>query len=112
MKTMGRLLILLALSAVLVVGILLYRGNGFLDRPMNLPAQGMNVSVEPGMSFRTVSRDLEQQGILDSDLFLYAYARASGRTGHIRAGEFYVPAGTTPGGCWTSCSTTSRFNTA
>ncbi|OGT90090.1 MAG: aminodeoxychorismate lyase [Gammaproteobacteria bacterium RIFOXYA12_FULL_61_12] len=96
MKTMGRLLILLVLSIVMTTGILLYRGNGFLDRPMNLPAQGMNVMVEPGMSFRTLSRDLEQQGALDSGLFLYAFARATGRTGRLRVGEFYVPAGTTP----------------
>lgn len=95
-KMLALLLILLLLSIVAAAGVMLFQGNRFLDRPMNLPPQGMNVQVEPGMSLRTLSRDLKQQGVLDSGLYLYGYARIAGRTTLLRVGEFYVPAGTTP----------------
>ncbi|MBU0498585.1 MAG: endolytic transglycosylase MltG [Gammaproteobacteria bacterium] len=98
MKTLALLLVLLVLSVVTAGGIMLYQGNRFLDHPMNLPAQGMNVQVEPGMSLRTLSRDMKQKGLLDSELFLYGYARIVGRADRLRAGEFYLPAGTTPRG--------------
>ncbi|MEO5344102.1 MAG: endolytic transglycosylase MltG [Gammaproteobacteria bacterium SHHR-1] len=86
------------LTLMLATGTLLYQADRFLQTPLQLPEQGEIILVPAGASLRAMSRALERQGLLSNELFLYAYARISGRARHIQAGEFHIPQGTRPQG--------------
>lgn len=95
MKALGRIFVVLSLLLIVALVGMLYHGNKLLDQSLNVPPQGMTIDIKPGDSFRTLARDLEKQGVIASDLYLYGFARLTGKAGKIRAGEFHVPQNTT-----------------
>lgn len=93
---MGRLIGILILVISLGLGWFWLDYRTFLETPMRLPQEGMVLDVQKGSNLRQLSRRLQRQGVLrDADL-LYWHARWYKQADRIRAGEFLIPAGTTP----------------
>lgn len=91
----------LACGAVLAVGLLLgfalyadYRA--FLGAPLNVPESGIEFTVAPGASIRSIAQQLAERGVVRSSLYLNIYARLSGQAARIKTGEYAIEAGTTP----------------
>jgi UPF0755 protein len=82
-----------AVLAALVVGI---RFAHFLDAPVEVSAAGTELEIRPGMSFRQVSDELGERGIISQPTFFRLYARLSGKAGNIHAGEYRIERGSTP----------------
>ncbi len=68
----------------------------FLEAPMQVPQEGMVLDVPKGSNLRQLAGRLQRQGILRDAGFLYWHARWHKQADRIRAGEFLIPAGTTP----------------
>ncbi len=68
----------------------------FLQTPLTLPDTGIQLQVAPGTAFRTLAHNLVQQGVLENTHYWYGYARQHHLAHRIQAGEYAVPAGTTP----------------
>ncbi len=95
---MKRLLIVVFLAALLAA-LFLYRDyQNFLDTPLALPKQGLELAVTPGASIASVTAELKRQQVLQSDWYLRLYARLSKLASRIKAGEYVIAVGTTPKG--------------
>ena len=68
----------------------------FLDGPLDVPEEGVTFEIAPGSAFATVSRQLEEQGILSDARRFRWYARWTGKAGSVHAGEYQIASGTTP----------------
>ena len=66
-----------------------------LESPLNIDA-GQILTVEPGMTLRRLSRELQNQGWVEHGWYLLLDARLKRRTLAIKAGEFAVEPGMTP----------------
>jgi UPF0755 protein len=63
---------------------------------MTLPAEGATFEVIGGTPLARLAADLAEQNLLEHPRFLTAYARVTGDATRIQAGEYRIPAGTTP----------------
>jgi UPF0755 protein len=85
---------------IFVISILLAWGwmeyEGFINRSLTLPEEGINYTLHPGMTVRSLAADLQHRGMLDKPLLLRAVARLQGSASKLKAGEYFLPAGTTP----------------
>ena len=68
----------------------------FLRTPLTLPDTGMQLEIAPGTAFKTLAQRLAQQGVLENIYYWYGYARQNNLAQRIQAGEYAIPAGTTP----------------
>jgi len=90
------------LTGILILAISLGLGwfwldyRTFLETPMQMPQEGMVLDVPKGSNLRQLAGSLERQGVLRNADLLYWHARWHGQADRIRAGEFLIPAGTTP----------------
>src|SRR5512138_3271198 len=88
---------LLAFAALLVGGAI---ATAFawraLHSPLSMPPEGTLLEVENGTSLRRVAAQLGDRGMLRHPWLLTVYARATGEATRIRAGEYQLPANTTP----------------
>ena len=87
----------LSLGAVFVAGwwVVEHELAG-LESPLNLTSGDLTLVITPGMTLSEVSTDLGNQGILRNPRSLVWYARWNELAPLIKAGEYVVPAGTTP----------------
>ena len=96
---MNRVLAVLAVAALVLVAAIVAAGvhaKQFLETPLTVPEQGLSFEISPGTAFATVSRELEDAGIVtDADL-LRLYARWTKQASKVQAGEYRIKAGTTP----------------
>ena len=67
-----------------------------LNTPLAIPADGTWLEVEGGASLRRVATQLGERGVLRHPWLLTAYARGTRVATKVRAGEYQIPAGTTP----------------
>lgn len=95
---MQRLIGIAVLLASLTLGWFWIGYRTFLETPLHVPEEGMVLQVEKGTNLRQLGRQLEQRGVLQNGDMLYWHARWRELASKIRAGEFQVPAGTTPDG--------------
>lgn len=93
---MGRLLGILLIVASLVTGWYWSAYQTFLQAPLNLPEDGLVLTVTPGSNLRQISAELAQRGVLSEPEFLYWHARWKQLAHRIRAGEYQVIAGSKP----------------
>jgi len=93
---MGRLIGILLIVASLVAGWYWSAYQTFLQAPLNLPEDGLVLTVTPGSNLRQISAELAQQGVLSEPEFLYWHARWKQLAHRIRAGEYQVIAGSKP----------------
>ncbi|MCG7983117.1 MAG: endolytic transglycosylase MltG [Candidatus Thiodiazotropha lotti] len=93
---MNRLLgvTIFVLSLLMAWGWLEY--DGFVHKPLNLPPSGINYHLQAGTSLRALADDLQQKEIIQKPILLEILARWSGQAGQLKAGEYYLPADTTP----------------
>jgi UPF0755 protein len=69
-----------------------------LDRPLALPGAGLTYVVAAGQGVGDVARDLHGRGVLPAPYWLEWSARLGGEAARLKAGEYFLPAGTTPRG--------------
>ncbi|MEW8328690.1 MAG: endolytic transglycosylase MltG [gamma proteobacterium symbiont of Ctena orbiculata] len=87
-------------TLIFVVSILLAWGwmeyEGFIDKRLVIPEEGVNYVLQPGMTVRSLAADLQQRGMLEKPLLLRFLARWQGQASKLKAGEYFLPADTTP----------------
>jgi len=90
---------LLFLATVLVVlAAAIAAAAWWLNRPLPLASDTVELSVGPGQSPRAVAEAWVGAGVQTSPRALYEWFRWSGRSKQIRAGSYEIGAGTTPMG--------------
>lgn len=86
-----------ALALLCVIGVMtvVWQVNQFLATPVALDNGAVDFEITPGSSFRTVSDNLADLGIIDSPELLRAYARWTGQASAVHAGRYRIVGGTT-----------------
>ncbi len=105
MKSFLKITSLLLVTILLVAGATLYyQYQRFIKTPVNISqAAPAFFEVKQGSNIRQIARQLREAGILDSspllpsDLLLRAEARLTDKAHRIKAGEYELTAGMTPG---------------
>ena len=92
MKFLSRLLFLLVLVSAGLAG----GAAWWLNRPLDLAADSIEVSIEPRTLPREVTEAWVQAGVQTDPLLLYEWFRWSGQARQIRAGSYQIGRGTTP----------------
>ena len=89
-----------SLLVALVIGIGAAAGLAawWLQRPLTLTADSVELSVEPGQSPRDIAQAWVKAGVRTSPLLLYEWFRWSGDARKIRAGSYEIGPATTPRG--------------
>jgi len=85
----------------LIIGLLLAAalaatGAWWLNRPLDLAAPTVDLSIEPGMSPRAVAQASADAGVDVNPTLLFWWFRLSGDARQIRAGSYELTAGVTP----------------
>ncbi len=68
----------------------------FLQTPLSLPADGLVLVVERGVTLKRLAHDLAERAVLDQPDYFYWYGRQRRQAHLIQAGEYAVPVDTTP----------------
>jgi len=90
-----RLLVLL----LLIAGALGGGAAWWLQQPLDLGgAAALELEIEPGTTPRGVARAVVAAGVRTDARLLYGWFRVSGQDRRIKAGNYEIPAGTTPQG--------------
>ncbi len=96
--TLRRIVLLLAVLALLAAGLGYALFSRWLQAPLAIAEASATVEIARGTGLSTVARDLAARGILEHPRWFTLYARFIGADARVRAGEYAVPAGTTPEG--------------
>lgn len=88
---------LLALVAVVLIAL---GGAAFwwLHQPLVAAGEPLELAIEPGTTPRGIARDVVAAGAQTDARLLYAWFRLSGQDRAMKAGNYEIPAGTTPRG--------------
>ncbi len=85
------------LLALLLLGAMAaWQFGAYLHAPLSVPEAGIAFEIRPGKAFARISTDLADAGILDRPRWFSWYGRLTGNAGRVRAGEYWIEAGTTP----------------
>ena len=84
-------IVVLLLGGAAISG-LAYRS---LHEPVSLSVSPVSFEIRAGSSLRQVAVDLRAMGLVDSVIPLVMYARATGQSGQIKAGEYHLFSGQT-----------------
>jgi UPF0755 protein len=68
----------------------------WLDAPLALGAMPLEIEIPRGQPLAATARELAGRGVVEHPRWLQAYARLTGADARIKAGEYAIPAGTTP----------------
>ena len=88
-----RVIVTLAVVAALGAGAAAWR---WLNQPLALGADAVEVDIEPGTTPRDIAQAWVQAGVKTSPSLLYQWFRWSGQDRKIRAGSYEIGPGTTP----------------
>ena len=86
----------LAASVLLAIGVVAGGAAWWLNRPLELASDTVELSVELGTSPREIAQAWVQAGVQASPLLLYEWFRWSGLSRKIRAGSYEIGPGVTP----------------
>ena len=86
---------LVAIGAIAVAGFA-WKLKSELDRPLNVPADGVTIAVPPGTPLARTAAELASTGLLEDPRWLSWYGRLTGDAVRTKAGEYRVLPGTTP----------------
>lgn len=89
---MRRAFIFLLLLALLAGG----AGLWWLQAPLPMGDEPVELAIEPGTSPRNVARNVQAAGVRTDARLLYAWFRLSGQDRQIKAGNYEFAPGTTP----------------
>lgn len=81
---------------VLVAAFAAIRLNNFLHTPISVDENGVDFVIESGTSFRTVTDNLVDLGLISEARGFRAYARWTGKANAVHAGDYHIQAGVTP----------------
>lgn len=88
----GAVLVLLVVAAAVAT----LQMNNFLNTPLTVDEAGVDFIIAPGYSFRKVSDELQERGMIRNSRMFRAYARWKDQAGAIHAGDYRISYGTTP----------------
>ena len=88
----------LLVAVVIGIGAAAGLAAWWLQRPLTLTADSVELSVEPGQSPRDIAQAWVKAGVQTSPLLLYEWFRWSGDARKIRAGSYEIGPATTPRG--------------
>ena len=88
-----RKLAAVVLASALALG---YLGYTWLNAPLQLASDSVDLSVEPGSSPREVALQVQQAGVTVDPALLYWWFRLSGQARQIKAGSYELERGTSP----------------
>jgi len=89
-------------TAVFLVGLLIAGLLGWtalqrwLDAPLRIEPPGATIQIPRGEPLAVTARRLTEAGVLEHPQWLVAWARLTGLDQRVRAGEYLLPAGSTP----------------
>ena len=90
----------LVLTGTLFVGVLLgltaWQVTRFMSSEADVPENGIDFEIASGSSFSVVTRDLVDQGIIESDRWFRLYGRWTGQASAVQAGHYLLLPGATP----------------
>ena len=81
---------------VLGAGAAAAAGAWWLNKPMELAADSVELSIDNGATPRDIAQAWVQAGVQESPLLLYEWFRWSGEARKIRAGSYEIGRGATP----------------
>jgi UPF0755 protein len=87
-----RFTLAIVLAAALGLG---YGSYAWLNAPLDLASDSIDLSVEPGSSPREVATQVQQAGVAVNPVLLYWWFRLSGQARQIKAGSYELERGTT-----------------
>lgn len=96
-RTWLRLFLAFFLAILLAGAAIGWKAYQFLHVPPESPGREVIVDIEPGQSLAGISRMLEQQNVISNSQYFRWYAQAVGLAASVRAGEFALHSGWTPG---------------
>lgn len=88
----------LAITGLILVAVVFFVGERALQlwrQPLNVPDDGLQITVQPGERLRGVTDELEQRGVLIYPYLMLLYAKWTGLDERIKRGEYQVNVGTT-----------------
>ena len=94
MRTLRRLFLLMLMLVALSAAAVFY----WLERPLPLAADVVELSIESGTSPKAIANDWVDAGVQASPWLLYEWFRWSGQSKKIRAGSYEIDRNTTPRG--------------
>jgi UPF0755 protein len=94
MRTLRRLFLLMLMLAALLAAAVFY----WLERPLPLTTDVVELSIESGTSPKAIANDWVDAGVQASPWLLYEWFRWSGQSKKIRAGSYEIDRNTTPRG--------------
>ena len=68
----------------------------FTKTPLNLTEAGIDYTLKPGTSLRSLANDLEENGYITNSIYFRILARWTEQGNKIKAGEYHIQPGTTP----------------
>ncbi len=87
-------MLVLAGGLALIAGWLAF--DRWLSSPLAVGDAPVRIEIPRGQPLARTARELEQRGVLKHARWLSAYAGFTGADAKVRAGEYDIPAGTTP----------------
>lgn len=87
-------IVILLIAAFLGVGV--WQVDRFMSAEVSVSTEGVDFEIANGSSFALVSRQLVEQGVIDSDRWFRLYARWSGQANAVQAGHYLILPGATP----------------
>ena len=82
--------------AVASFGAGVWQVQRFMATELAVPEDGIQFEIANGSSFRAVSRQLVEKGVIQSDRWLRLHARWSGAASNVQAGDYLIMPGATP----------------
>jgi len=95
-RLLGKLLVLLMVTASFGYGWFVLDYEVFLETPLILDANGVDFTISSGTTLKRVAAELGERGVLDQPYYLEWYARWHKLAHRIQAGEYHIPSGITP----------------
>lgn len=92
MRTLRRLFLLMLMLVALSAAAVFY----WLERPLSLATDVVELSIESGTSPKAIANDWVDAGVQASPWLLYEWFRWSGQSKKIRAGSYEIDRNTTP----------------
>lgn len=92
MRFLKRLILLLALTGLIVAGLVV----AFASRPLPLKASPLEFEIPPGLSLSAASRRMSEAGLGFAPWQFSLLGRLLGRAADIKAGSYLVEQGVTP----------------
>jgi UPF0755 protein len=96
MSRLLKILVALAGAALLAAVVLFVQVSRFLAAPVQVADGGSEFEIPAGATFRQISSELGDRGIVSQPTLFRLYARLTGKAGSVHAGEYLIRPDTSP----------------